>query len=81
MGTPYCPGTDEPLTKQSIEEMALRVVSLKEGTRIVIMSPVVERQKGTHKKLAEQYLKDGFTRAFVDGKHMTLEEMPELDKK
>ena len=80
VGTPYCPGTDEPLTKQSIEEMTLRVLSLKEGTRVVVMSPVVERQKGTHKKLAEQYLKDGFTRAFVDGQHITLEEMPELDK-
>ena len=80
VGTPYCPGSDEPLTKQSIEEMTLRVISLKEGTRVVVMAPVVERQKGTHKKLAEQYLKDGFTRAFVDGQHITLEEMPELDK-
>jgi excinuclease ABC subunit A len=80
VGTPYCPGTDEPLTKQSIEEMTLRVLSLKEGSRVVIMSPVVERQKGTHKKLAEQYLKEGFTRAYVDGEQITLEEMPELDK-
>lgn len=80
VGIPYCPGSDEPLTKQSIEEMTLRVLSLKEGTRVVVMSPVVERQKGTHKKLAEQYLKEGFTRAFVDGQHITLEEMPELDK-
>ena len=80
VGTPYCPGTDEPLTKQSIEEMTLRVLSLKEGSRVVVMAPVVERQKGTHKKLAEQYLKEGFTRAYVDGQQITLEEMPELDK-
>lgn len=80
VGIPYCPGTDEPLSKQSIEEMTLRVLSLKEGSRVVIMSPVIERQKGTHKKLAEQYMKEGFTRAYVDGQHITLEEMPELDK-
>lgn len=80
VGIPYCPGTDEPLSKQSIEEMTLRVLSLKEGSRVVIMSPIVERQKGTHKKTAEQYMKEGFTRAYVDGQHITLEEMPELDK-
>lgn len=80
VGIPYCPGTDEPLTKQTIEEMTLRVLSLKEGSRVVIMAPVVERQKGTHKKLAGQYLKDGFTRAFIDGEQISLEEMPELDK-
>ena len=80
IGIPYCPGTDEPLTKQSIEEMTLRILNLKEGTRIVVMSPIIERQKGTHKKIAEQYLKEGFTRAYVDGVHITLEEMPELDK-
>ncbi|MBN2300147.1 MAG: excinuclease ABC subunit UvrA [Acholeplasmataceae bacterium] len=80
VGIPYCPGSDEPLTKQSIEEMTNRVLHLKEGTRILVMSPIVERQKGTHKKIAEQYLKEGFTRAYIDGESVLLEEMPELDK-
>ena len=80
VGIPYCPGSDEPLAKQSIEEMTVRVLNLKEGTRILVMSPVIERQKGTHKKLAEQYLKEGFTRAYIDGQSVLLEEMPELDK-
>ncbi|RJX26341.1 MAG: excinuclease ABC subunit UvrA, partial [Acholeplasma sp.] len=80
VGIPYCPGSDEPLSKQSIEEMTQRVLSLKEGSRVVVMAPVIERQKGTHKKLAEQYLKEGFTRAYVDGENILLEDMPELDK-
>ena len=80
IGIPYCPGSDEPLAKQSIEEMTVRVLNLKEGTRILVMSPVIERQKGTHKKLAEQYIKEGFTRAYIDGQSVLLEEMPELDK-
>ncbi len=80
VGIPYCPGSDEPLSKQSIEEMTQRVLSLKEGSRVVVMAPVVERQKGTHKKLAEQYLKEGFTRAYIDGENILLEDMPELDK-
>jgi excinuclease ABC subunit A len=80
VGTPYCPGTDEPLVKQTIEEMTNRVLDLKEGSRVLIMSPVVEQQKGTHKKLAEQFLKEGFTRAYIDGNNVLLEEMEELDK-
>lgn len=80
VGTPYCPDTNEPLSKQSIEEMTVRVLELPEKSRILVMSPVIERQKGTHKKLAEQYLKQGFTRALVDGKQITLEEFPVLDK-
>jgi excinuclease ABC subunit A len=80
VGTPYCPGTDEPLTKQSIEEMTLKVLNLEEGSKVLIMSPIVERQKGSHKKLAEQYLKEGFTRAYVDSEQVMLEDMKELDK-
>jgi excinuclease ABC subunit A len=80
IGTPYCPGTDIPLTKQSIEEMTQRVLALNEGSRVLIMSPVSERQKGTHKKMAEQFLKEGFTRAYLDGQVIMLEDMPDLDK-
>ncbi len=80
VGTPYCPDTDEPLTKQSIDEMTMRVLALPEGERILVMSPIIERQKGSHKKLAAQYLKEGFTRALVDGEQVLLDEFPELDK-
>ena len=80
IGIPYCPDSNEPLTKQTIEEMTKRVISFKEGSKIIVMSPVIERQKGTLKKTAEQYLKEGFTRAYIDGKTYLLEELPELDK-
>lgn len=80
IGIPYCPNSDEPLTKQSIEEMTVRVNNFKEGSKVIIMSPIIERQKGTLKKVAEQYLKEGFTRAYIDGKTCTLEEMDDLDK-
>ena len=80
VGIPYCPETGEPLTKQTIEEMTLKVLSIEEGSRILVLSPIVEMQKGSHKKLAEQYLKEGFTRALIDGESVLLEEMVELDK-
>ena len=80
IGIPYCPDSNEPLTKQTIEEMTKRVISFKEGSKIIVMSPVIERQKGTLKKTAEQYLKEGFTRAYIDGETHLLEEFPDLDK-
>ncbi|MCK9235725.1 MAG: excinuclease ABC subunit UvrA [Acholeplasmataceae bacterium] len=80
IGIPYCPGSNEPLTRQTIEEMTQRVLNLKEGSRIIVLSPVVERQKGTFKKTAEHYLKEGFTRAYIDGETHLLEEFPKLDK-
>lgn len=80
IGIPYCPNSNEPLTKQSIEEMTVRVSSFKEGSKVIIMAPIIERQKGTLKKIAEQYLKEGFTRAYIDGKSYMLEEMEDLDK-
>lgn len=80
IGIPYCPDTNEPLQKQTIEEMTERVLALPEGSRILIFSPIAEQQKGTYRKMAEQYLKDGFTRAYLNGENILLEEMPELDK-
>ncbi len=80
IGIPYCPDSNEPLTKQTIEEMTKRVINFKEGSKIIVMSPVIERQKGTLKKTAEQYLKEGFTRAYIDGETHLLEEFPDLDK-
>jgi excinuclease ABC subunit A len=80
IGIPYCPNSNEPLTKQTIEEMTQRVINFKQGSKIMVMSPIVERQKGTLKKTAEQYLKEGFTRAYIDQESCLLEEMPDLDK-
>ncbi len=80
IGTPYCPNSDEPLTKQTIEEMTQRVLKFKQGSKIMVMSPIIERQKGSLKKVAEQYLKEGFTRAYIDHEQHLLEEMPDLDK-
>lgn len=80
IGTPYCPDTNEPLTKQTIEEMRNRVLELEEGSRVIIMSPVVRRQKGTHKKLLDALKKDGFTRVKINGEIDDLDDTIILDK-
>ena len=49
IGVPYCPNHNIPITSQSIEEMTNKVLEYKEGTRIIIMSPVVLGEKGSHK--------------------------------
>lgn len=80
IGIPYCPDTNEPLTKQTIEEMTNKVLELEEDSRILIMSPVVEQKKGSLKNIKEQYLKEGFTRVLVNGEQVLLEELQDLDK-
>ena len=79
VGTPYCPGSNEPLQRQSIEEMTERVLGYQDA-KVLVMSPVIERQKGTHKKTIEQWMKEGFVRAYVDGEIHELEEIHDLDK-
>lgn len=80
VGIPYCPGSDEPVTKQTIEEMTLRVLQLPENSKVVVVAPTINRQKGTHKEKLAQWLKDGFTRVWVDGEIHLIEEMETLDK-
>ena len=79
IGTPYCPGSTEPLTRQSIEEMTIRVMSY-EHAKVMVMAPVIERQKGTHKKTIEQWMKEGYARIYVDGDIYEIEDVPALDK-
>lgn len=81
IGIPYDPKTNKPLTKQTIQEMTDIVLrDAKEKDRIIVMAPVVIDQKGSHEKLIEQFIKEGFTRVVVDGEEYMLEEVPKLHK-
>ncbi|MDR2827820.1 MAG: excinuclease ABC subunit UvrA [Acholeplasmatales bacterium] len=80
IGIPYNPVTGQPITKQTILEMATRVMEYKEDTKIYILSPMVKREKGTHKKLFEELIKEGFERVLLDKELLLIEEIPELDK-
>lgn len=80
VGVPYCPGSDTPVTKQTIEEMTLRVLKLPENSKVIIVAPTINRQKGTHKEKLSGWLKEGFTRVWVDGEVHLIEEMETLDK-
>jgi len=80
IGTPYCPNHNIPISSQSIEEMTNRVLELEENTKIMVMSPLVKGEKGTHKDLFEKLRKDGYIRVKVDGELKDLSEELELEK-
>ena len=80
IGTPYCPNHHIPITSQSIEEMASKVLEHDLGTKVIIMSPVVVGEKGTHKDLFEDLQKKGYIRVRVNKETMSLDEDIVLDK-
>ena len=80
IGIPYCPNHNIPITSQSIEEMTNKIEKLEEGSKIMILSPVVDGEKGTHSDLFEKLRKDGYVRVRVNGEIYDLSEDITLDK-
>ena len=80
VGTPYCPEHNIPISSQSVEEMTNKVLEYPEGTRLIIMAPVVHGEKGEHKELLDKLRKDGYVRVRVNGENRDLSENIELDK-
>ncbi len=79
-GTPYCPTHKEPIVSQTIEEMVNKTLELEIGSKLMITSPIVSKQKGTFETLLNEFLKDGFIRAFIDGNLVSLDEEIKLEK-
>lgn len=80
IGTPYCPTHKIPIEATTIDEMIERIMSFKEGSKVIIMAPVIDNQKGEHKGILEKYLKEGFIRARIDGEYRMLDEEINLEK-
>jgi excinuclease ABC subunit A len=80
IGTSHCYKCGQPITSQTLDQIVDRVMSLREGTRIIILAPLISGQKGTHEKLFKRLKKEGFARVRVDGETMEIEEVIKLDK-
>ena len=80
VGVPYCPTHNIPISSQSVEEMTNKVLEYPLGTKIIIMSPIVEGEKGTHKDLLDKLRKDGYTRVRINNEILDLSEEITLDK-
>src|SRR5207248_1016887 len=72
IGQGHCPECGRPITAQTREQIIARILALPEGTRFLVLAPVVRGQKGEYKDLFEDMLKRGFVRARVDGKVVRL---------
>lgn len=80
IGVPYCPTHHVPITSQSIEEMVNKVLTYDVGTKIMIASPLIKGEKGTHKETLEQLRKNGYVRVKIDGELKDLTEELSLEK-
>jgi excinuclease ABC subunit A len=80
IGTSHCYKCGQPITSQTLDQIVDRVMSLREGTRIIILAPLISGQKGTHEKLFKRLKKEGFARVRVDGETTEIEEVIKLDK-
>lgn len=81
VGTPYCPNCGIKIEKQSIDQIVDDIMKLEQGTKIQILGPVVREKKGEYKKIFEEYQKEGYVRARVDGEKVELSDDIELDRK
>lgn len=83
VGEPRCPDHDTPLAAQTISQMVDKVLALEEGTKVMVLAPVLQNRKGEHIKLLDNLAAQGFIRARIDGEVCDLSDPPtlELNKK
>ena len=80
IGVPHCPTHGIEIAGQTIEQMTNKILELDEGTKIVVLSPIIHGEKGTHKEDLDKVRKNGFTRVRVNGEIRDLNDEIELDK-
>ena len=80
IGIPHCPNCGKEIKRQTVDQMVDEIMSLPEGTRIQLLSPVVRGRKGEHTKVFEQARRSGYVRVSVDGHIYDLSEEIKLEK-
>jgi excinuclease ABC subunit A len=81
VGHPHCHVCGAPIAGQSVEQIVDQVTELDEGTRFMVMAPIVRGRKGEYGKVLEELRTDGYARVKVDGELRLLEDPIDLDKK
>ena len=80
IGIPHCPKCGREISRQTVDQIVDRIEKLGEGTRFIVLSPVIRGKKGEHQKVFDDARKQGFARVRVDGLQYDLAETIELDK-
>lgn len=81
VGEPRCPHHGEPLEAQTVSQMVDQVLALPEGSKLMMLAPLIRDRKGEHLHVFSELRAQGFVRVRVDGNVMDLDEVPELDKR
>ncbi len=79
VGEPRCPEHGQALTAQTISQMVDKVLALEEGTKVMLLAPIVQDRKGEHVKLLDNLAAQGFIRARIDGEVCDLSDPPTLE--
>jgi len=80
-GVPHSPATGLPIESQTVSQMVDRVMEMKEGTRLLLLAPIVRGRKGEYRKELQDLARRGFQRVRIDGELYDIEDSPTLDKK
>ncbi|MDR1017175.1 MAG: excinuclease ABC subunit UvrA [Lachnospiraceae bacterium] len=80
VGIPHCPVDGSEIKKQTVDQMVDQIMELPEGSRILLLAPVVRGKKGRHEKVLDRAKKNGYVRVIVDGNQYELSEEITLDK-
>ena len=79
VGEPRCPVHKQPLAAQTVSQMVDKVLELEEGTKVMLLAPVLQNRKGEHIKLLDNLAAQGFIRARIDGEVCDLSDPPALE--
>jgi len=80
IGVPHCPVCGKPVSRRTPQAIIDEIMKIEAGTRLMILAPIVKEKKGEFAHIPEQYSRQGFARARVDGVVYALDEFPELQK-
>ncbi|MGB4768173.1 MAG: excinuclease ABC subunit UvrA [Candidatus Saccharimonas sp.] len=80
IGVPHCPVCGKAVHRRTAQAIIDEIMKLPEGTKLMVLAPIVSQKKGEFAHIPEQYMRTGFARARVDGVVYALDEFPELQK-
>ena len=80
IGQPHCPTCGEPIAQQTATQIVDTIMGMAEGSRLLVLAPIIQARKGNHKAVFEGLQKQGVLRARVNGLLYEVTEVPELDR-
>lgn len=80
VGEPHCPKCGKLIEQQTVQQIVDRVLAMEQGTRFMVMAPMVRGRKGEHAKVLDGMRKAGYVRVYIDGEVHTLDEEIKLEK-